>query len=158
MNRGNQFSAVSRDLLLNFLYCLGAAVRRRAPGAASTATGRPRGRPVFDCHRPGKRIADPSAWRQHPFMLGLPLTRYRRLAGLPMTDEEKVEVREAVAEAFRQGCVEARAGVSADLRNVITISTRRCADCGRRSASWPSCQRHRCSTRTTGGCNECPLQ
>ena len=36
-----------------------------------------------------------------------------------MTEAEEVQVREAVAEAFRQGCVEARAGMSGDLRNVI---------------------------------------
>ena len=36
-----------------------------------------------------------------------------------MTDEEEVQVREAVDEAFQQGCVEARAGVAGDLRAVI---------------------------------------
>ena len=53
-----------------------------------------------------------------PSVLGLDEARYQ-LAGCIMTKDEEVQVREAVAEAFRQGCVEARAGMSSDLRGVI---------------------------------------
>ena len=36
-----------------------------------------------------------------------------------MTEDEEAQVREVVDEAFRQGCVEARAGMSGDLRAVL---------------------------------------
>ena len=36
-----------------------------------------------------------------------------------MTEDEEAQVKACVDEAFRQGCVEARAGMSGDLRNVI---------------------------------------
>ena len=71
-----------------------------------------------DGPRPGKRMAPPSARRQHASVLGLDEPRYR-LAGCIMTKDEEAQVREAVAEAFRQGCIEARAGMSNDLRGVI---------------------------------------
>ena len=63
-------------------------------------------------------MAPPSARRQHASVLGLDEPRYR-LAGYVMTKDEENEVREAVAEAFRQGCTEARAGVASDLRHML---------------------------------------